>query len=158
MAALLRCTPAHQVEDPYDLERFVKAQAPRYAQALAELTAGAKRSHWMWFVFPQLKGLGSSPTAVAFAIASLAEARAYLAHPVLGPRLNECTQCVLALPECTAAQVFGHPDDLKFRSCMTLFAYADREGPWRAGLARYFAGEEDPRTRELLTSAYGTSG
>jgi uncharacterized protein (DUF1810 family) len=144
-------TPAHQVEDPYDLTRFVKAQEPHYAQALAELNRGAKRSHWMWYIFPQLQGLGSSPTAVAFAIGSLAEARAYLAHPLLGPRLRECTQCVLALPECTARELFGYPDDLKFRSCMTLFAHADPAGPWRAALTRYFAGAEDSRTRELLT-------
>jgi len=139
------------VNDPYDLARFVKAQESCYAQALGELAQGAKRSHWMWFIFPQLKGLGSSPTAVTFAIGSLAEARAYLAHPLLGARLRECTQCMLALPEGTAQEVFGHPDDLKFRSCMTLFAYADPDGTWRAALARYFAGAEDPRTRELLT-------
>jgi uncharacterized protein (DUF1810 family) len=139
------------VQDPYDLGRFVKAQGPRYAEALAELTHGAKRSHWMWFIFPQLKGLGSSPTAVVFAIGSLAEARAYLAHPLLGARLRECTQRLLALQGRTAHEVFGYPDDLKFRSCMTLFAHADPDGPWRAALERYFAGEEDPRTRELLT-------
>jgi uncharacterized protein (DUF1810 family) len=146
------------VEDPYDLARFVKAQEPRYAQALAELNQGGKRSHWMWFIFPQLKGLGSSPTAVAFAIGSLAEARAYLAHPLLGARLHECTQQVLALTQCTAREVFGYPDDLKFRSCMTLFARADPQGPWRTALERYFAGEEDPLTRELLTWACETSG
>ncbi len=146
------------MEDPYDLQRFVRAQEPRYAQALAELTQGAKRSHWMWFIFPQLKGLGSSPTAVAFAIGSLAEARVYLAHPVLGARLRECTQRVLELSGRTAHEVFGYPDDLKFRSCMTLFAHAEPDGPWHAALTRYFAGEEDPRTRELLTSACGTSG
>lgn len=139
------------MSDPYDLERFVRAQEPIYSQALSELRAATKRSHWMWFMFPQLKGLGSSPTAIAFAIGSLAEARAYLAHPLLGARLRECTQCVLGLPECTAQEVFGHPDDLKFRSCMTLFAHADPQGPWRAALARYFAGAEDPRTRERLT-------
>jgi uncharacterized protein (DUF1810 family) len=139
------------MEDSYDLARFVKAQEASYAQALAELSQGAKRSHWMWFIFPQLRGLGSSPTAVAFALASLAEARAYLAHPLLGPRLHECTRCVLALPARTAREVFGYPDDLKFRSSMTLFALADPAGPWRAALTRYFAGEEDPRTRELLT-------
>ncbi len=139
------------MEDPYELARFVKAQETCYPRALAELAQGAKRSHWMWFIFPQLKGLGSSPTAVAFAISSLAEARAYLAHPLLGARLRECTRCMLALPDSTAEEVFGHPDDLKFRSCMTLFAHADPDGPWRAALERYFAGAEDPRTRELLT-------
>jgi uncharacterized protein (DUF1810 family) len=140
-----------QGEDPHDLGRFVKAQEPHYTHAVAELRAGTKRSHWMWFIFPQLRGLGHSPTAVAFAIASLAEARAYLAHPLLGPRLHQCTQCLLALPGRSAHEVFGYPDDLKFRSCMTLFAHADPAGPWRAALERYFAGAEDPRTRELLT-------
>jgi uncharacterized protein (DUF1810 family) len=139
------------VTDPYDLERFVRAQERLYSQVLNELRAGTKRSHWMWFIFPQLRGLGSSPTAVTYAIASLAEARAYLAHPLLGARLRECTQRLLALQGRTAHEVFGHPDDLKFRSCMTLFAHTDPDGPWRAALERYFAGEEDPRTRELLT-------
>jgi uncharacterized protein (DUF1810 family) len=139
------------VDDPYDLARFVSAQEPRYAQALAELAQGAKRSHWMWFVFPQLKGLGTSPTAVTYAIGSLAEARAYLAHPLLGARLRECTQQMLALTGRSAHEVFGSPDDLKFRSCMTLFAHADPAGPWRTALQRYFAGEEDPLTRERLT-------
>jgi uncharacterized protein (DUF1810 family) len=138
------------VEDPYDLARFVRAQEQRYPQVLAELAQGAKRSHWMWFVFPQLQGLGSSPTAVTYAITSLAEARAYLAHPLLGMRLRECTQCLLALSGRTAHDIFGYPDDLKFRSCMTLFAHADPEGPWRVALERYFAGAEDLRTRELL--------
>ena len=146
------------MSDSHSLERFVQAQQAVYATALQELRAGTKRSHWMWFVFPQLKGLGSSPTAVTYAIASLAEARAYLAHPLLGARLRECTACVLALPGGSAREVFGYPDDLKFRSCMTLFALADPGGPWRAALERYFAGADDPRTRELLTSACGTSG
>ena len=137
--------------DPYDLERFVRAQERLYSQVLNELRAGTKRSHWMWFIFPQLRGLGSSPTAVTYAIASLAEARAYLAHPLLGARLRECTQRLLALQGRTAHEVFGYPDDLKFRSCMTLFAHADPAGPWRTALARYFAGEEDPLTRERLT-------
>jgi uncharacterized protein (DUF1810 family) len=138
------------VDDPYDLARFVTAQEPRYTQVLAELSQGTKRSHWMWFVFPQLTGLGSSATAVTYAIGSLAEARAYLAHPLLGPRLHECTRRVLELTGRTAHEVFGYPDDLKFRSCMTLFAHADPAGPWRTALGRYFAGEEDPLTRELL--------
>jgi uncharacterized protein (DUF1810 family) len=146
-----RSAPDLSLDDPYDLARFVRAQEPRYAQALAELARGVKRSHWMWFVFPQLKGLGSSPTAVTYALASLAEARAYLVHPLLGPRLRECTLHVLALQGRSARDVFGYPDDLKFRSCMSLFAQADPSGPWRAALDRYFAGEEDPRTRELLT-------
>jgi uncharacterized protein (DUF1810 family) len=141
------------VQDPYDLGRFVQAQQPRYTEALAELTRGAKRSHWMWFIFPQLKGLGSSPTAAVFAIGSLAEARAYLAHPLLGTRLRECTLVVNAVQGRTAEAIFGHPDDLKFRSCMTLFAQVatDASNPFREALRKYFAGAGDPRTRELLT-------
>lgn len=138
--------------DPYDLERFLRAQAPVYARVVAELTAGAKESHWMWFIFPQLQGLARSATARTFAIASLAEAGAYLAHPMLGSRLYECTRLVNALAGHSVAQIFGFPDNLKFRSCMTLFAHvqgADDE-PFRQALAQYFAGEEDPLTRDLL--------
>ncbi|GAA4603163.1 uncharacterized protein (DUF1810 family) [Actinoplanes octamycinicus] len=133
-----------------DLERFVRAQDGVYQQARAELAAGSKRSHWMWFVFPQLAGLGSSPTARAFAIRDLDEARAYLAHPVLGPRLIECAETLLAVEGRTAAQIFGYPDDLKLRSSMTLFAEAATDpGVFRQVLERYYDGP-DPRTRELL--------
>jgi uncharacterized protein (DUF1810 family) len=142
---------AKRVPEDYDLERFVLAQDSVYPRVVEELQDGLKRSHWMWFIFPQLRGLGSSPAAVTYAITSLAEARAYLAHPVLGSRLHECTQAVLAIPGRSAHDVFGYPDDLKLRSCMTLFAHADPAGPWRAVLERYFAGEEDPLTRERLT-------
>ncbi len=143
------------VTDPFDLRRFVTAQAPFYAQVLAELRAARKRSHWMWFIFPQLQGLGSSPMARAYAIRSLDEARAYLAHELLGPRLTECTRAVNALQGHTAAQIFAWPDELKFRSSMTLFAYAHGAPAscYRDALAKYFAGEEDPRTRAALTSA-----
>jgi uncharacterized protein (DUF1810 family) len=145
------------MHDPFDLERFLQAQAPVYGQVLAELAAGAKRTHWMWFVFPQLKGLGSSSIARSFGIASIAEARAYLAHPLLGERLRECTALLANGPGDDARQVMGYPDDLKLRSCMTLFAAAATDAAdqhlFQKVLARFFAGVEDPLTRELLTSA-----
>ena len=134
----------------FDLERFVTAQAPVMAGVRAELEAGAKRSHWMWFVFPQIAGLGHSAISRRYAIASLDEARAYLAHPVLGPRLVECTRLVLALDGRPAADIFGHPDDLKFRSSMTLFARASDAPEFRRALEKYFGGEEDTATLERL--------
>ncbi len=150
------------MSDPYDLERFVRAQEPLYGRVRQELAAGRKLSHWMWFIFPQLAGLGSSAMARQYAIGSLAEAHAYLAHPVLGARLIECTALVNACSGKTVEQIFGSPDDLKFRSCMTLFARAQtndaRGNPFRAALEKYCAGAEDPRTRAQLTSACGTSG
>ena len=135
------------------LERFVAAQDPVFVQVCAELTAGHKQSHWMWFIFPQLRGLGSSPTAQRFGISSLEEARAYLAHPLLGGRLLHCTGLVNRIAGRSAAEIFGYPDDLKFRSSMTLFAAAaaaGASGPFRQALAKYFAAEEDSLTRELL--------
>jgi uncharacterized protein (DUF1810 family) len=137
----------------FDLERFVTAQQPLYAQACAELAAGHKASHWMWWIFPQLRGLGSSPTAQRFGIGSLAEACAYLDHPLLGPRLRECTQLVNGLTSASAQAIFGYPDYLKFRSCMTLFAAAAGrdDTAFAAALQKYFAGEADPLTRKLLT-------
>jgi uncharacterized protein (DUF1810 family) len=135
------------------LQRFVDAQAGVYPVALAELTAGRKRSHWMWFVFPQLAGLGSSATAQRYAIRDLDEARAYLAHPVLGPRLVEAATALLGVEGRSAGQILGHPDDLKLRSSMTLFAAAaDDPGVFRAVLDRYYDGP-DQRTLDLLTSA-----
>jgi uncharacterized protein (DUF1810 family) len=143
------------VSDPFDLGRFVLAQEPVYARVCAELAAGRKRTHWMWFIFPQLAGLGSSHMARRYALGSLEEARAYLAHRVLGARLIECTQLVNAAPATAdLAQIFGYPDDLKFRSCMTLFAHAQPQAPgapFRSALQRYCAGAEDERTRALLT-------
>jgi uncharacterized protein (DUF1810 family) len=137
--------------DGMDLERFVAAQDPVMDQVRRELAAGRKRSHWMWFVFPQLRGLGHSAMAQRYGIASLAEARALLAHPVLGPRLEECTTLVNAVQGRSAHEIFGSPDDLKFRSCMTLFAAArPGETPFQAALDRYFSGEPDPRTLALL--------
>jgi len=148
--------------DPYKLGRFPPAQDQVYERVRSELAAGEKRSHWMWFIFPQLKGLGSSATARNFALASLDEARAYLAHPVLGARLRECTQLVNGIRERSAETIFGYPDHMKFHSSMTLFARAaaseaDRS-LFRAALARYFGGEEDPLTVRALTSGAGTSG
>ena len=105
--------------DPYDLNRFVRAQKADFDRALAEITSARKRSHWMWYVFPQLDGLGSSPTAKYYAIRSLDEAHAYLEHEVLGPRLLQCAETALAISDRTAAEIFGHPDDLKLRSCAT---------------------------------------
>ena len=137
--------------DPFRLQRFVDAQAPVYATALAELRAGAKRTHWMWFVFPQIAGLGFSPTAQHYAVASLDEARAYLDHPVLGPRLRDATAAANAINGRSAQDIFGSPDDLKFRSSVTLFREAaPEEAVFPAALDRYFAGQPDPRTLELL--------
>jgi uncharacterized protein (DUF1810 family) len=137
--------------DPYDLERFVAAQEPVWDRVRAELARGRKASHWMWFVFPQLAGLGSSSTARAYAVSGLDEAQAYLAHPVLGPRLREAAELAAAVEARTASEVFGYPDDLKLRSSMTLFARAAPQDPvFTAVLDRYFGGDPDPRTLELL--------
>jgi uncharacterized protein (DUF1810 family) len=134
-----------------DLERFVDAQDPVYASVRDELKAGRKESHWMWFVFPQLRGLGHSATASHFGIASAAEAIAYLDHPVLGDRLRECVELVLRVPDRTAHEIFGSPDDLKFRSCLTLFAaVAPTETVFQQGLDQYFDGEVDPLTADRL--------
>jgi uncharacterized protein (DUF1810 family) len=139
------------MNDPHQLERFVTAQAAIFPAVLQELRAGRKRTHWMWFVFPQIAGLGHSETARTFAIASPAEAMAYLAHPVLGPRLKNCTELVLQVEKRSANQIFGSPDDLKFRSSMTLFAHvAPNEPGFAAALQKYFAGKPDSRTLILL--------
>lgn len=136
---------------PNPLSRFVDAQATTYDRAMAELRRGQKTSHWMWFVFPQILGLGRSPTAQFYAIADLAEARAYLAHPVLGPRLVEAVEALLALPGRDAHAVFGSPDDLKLRSSLTLFQAAAPEEPvFGQALTKYFAGREDMLTLEKL--------
>ena len=142
------------VTDPYDLERFVRAQEDTYDNALAEMTNGRKRSHWMWFVFPQFAGLGMSPTSQHFAIRSADEARAYLAHPLLGPRLLRCAEALLSLEGRTAHDIFGSPDDLKLRSSATLFAAVSPAGsPFHRLLDRYFNGVEDGRTLELIAIA-----
>jgi uncharacterized protein (DUF1810 family) len=136
------------------LDRFISAQADVIDDALAELRAGQKRSHWMWFVFPQLRGLGVSPTAQHYGIADLAEAQAYLAHPVLGSRLIACTEAVLAIEGRTLLEIFGSPDDIKFRSSMTLFsvASADKQNRFRLAIDRYAGGHLDPRTLALLSA------
>jgi len=138
------------MDDPFGLQRFVDAQDRVYRQVCAELAAGRKSSHWMWFVFPQLKGLGRSATAQHYGIASKAEAQAYWAHPVLGPRLAQCTELALAVEGRSAHEIFGPPDDLKFRSCMTLFAQATGEPVFARALDKYFDGQPDPGTLELL--------
>jgi uncharacterized protein (DUF1810 family) len=134
------------MEDPFDLARFVHAQAPVYEQALLELKAGRKESHWMWFIFPQIRGLGQSAMSTRFALTSLDEARAYLAHPVLGPRLQECALLVLDGEGRTAREIFGAIDEMKFRSSMTLFARVAPKDVFQRCLDKYFAGEADPAT------------
>jgi uncharacterized protein (DUF1810 family) len=132
------------VKDRYDLQRFLEAQAGVYVHACAELRAGRKRSHWMWFVFPQIRGLGSSPMAVKYAISGMDEARAYLGHAVLGPRLRECTGIVVGMQGKTVEEIFGSPDDLKFHSCMTLFARVEEGGGvFQEAIERYFGGKMD---------------
>lgn len=135
----------------FDLERFVTAQEGLYQQVLNELSAGRKRSHWMWFIYPQLAGLGYSAAAQHYAIGGLAEARAYLAHPVLGPRLRECSALVLAVHGATVHGIFGAPDNMKFHSSMTLFAQASPdEALFRDCLDKYFGGVPDQATLDLL--------
>lgn len=137
-------------DDPFDLQRFVDAQAGTYDSALAEIRRGAKLSHWMWFIFPQIAGLGRSPTARHYAIRSLAEARAFLAHPELGPRLRDCVDAVLALRDTTAEAVFGSIDAVKLRSSLTLFAEASGEPRFAEGLRHWFAGRRDEATHRML--------
>jgi len=136
--------------DPFDLRRFVEAQARNYADAIAELKEGRKRSHWMWYVFPQYAGLGRSAMAERFAIRSLDEAKAYLRHPILGPRLVECANAVLAVHGVTAHDIFGSPDDLKLHSSATLFSRLAEPGSvFHQIIDRYFDGKPDKRTLEL---------
>ena len=139
--------------DPFDLNRFVEAQAPVYHRVVEELRGGRKRSHWIWFVFPQLSGLGSSPMAARYAISSLEEARAYLRHDLLGQRLHECTELVNQVRGRSIAQIFGSPDDLKLCSSMTLFARAtDDNQDFVTLLRKYYDGQQDPLTVARLTS------
>ena len=139
------------MNDPYDLQRFVDAQAPMFKKVCEELRAGRKESHWMWFIFPQLRGLGQSWMANHYGIASLDEARAYLAHPVLGPRLKECTRLVCQVEGSLIGQIFGDPDDLKFRSSMTLFAEAAKDEPlFATALEKYFRRRPDHLTLDRL--------
>ncbi len=137
--------------DPFDLQRFLDAQESAYPTALAEIRAGRKRTHWMWFVFPQIEGLGSSPTSQRFAIKSLDEARAYLDHPVLGPRLSGCAEALLGITGLDASDVFGYPDDLKLRSSLTLFELASpTESVFGKVLEKFFGGERDETTLRLV--------
>ena len=138
------------MNDPFNLQRFVDAQSPIFDQVCSELRDGAKRSHWMWFIFPQIKGLDHSPLARKFAISSREEAKAYLEHPILGPRLIECTELVNVIEDRAIEQIFGYPDDLKFRSCMTLFADATGNQVFVDALRKYFKGRSDPSTLQQL--------
>ncbi len=142
--------------DPYDLARFVSAQDRVYPAVLEELRSGSKRSHWMWFIFPQVEGLGESPTSRYYSIKSAEEARQYLAQPVLGARLLECSQILLALKDRSADEIFGFPDDLKLKSCMTLFeSVADNKAVFAAVLDKYFDGQRDQGTLRLLSHLDG---
>lgn len=142
------------MSDRFELERFVESQVGMYEQACAELRAGRKRSHWMWFVFPQIRGLGSSPMAVRYAISGLEEARAYLGHTVLGPRLRECVGIVCGVEGRSVEEIFGYPDDLKFHSSVTLFAKAaegsEGNGVFGEALEKYFGGVMDRGTLERI--------
>lgn len=141
----------HSPADPYNLRRFVDAQNPVFEEVCSELRRGLKESHWIWFIFPQIAGLGRSAMAEEFAIGSLDEARAYLAHPVLGPRLRDCTRLVNSVKGRSIHQIFGFPDDLKFRSCMTLFARATEDNQvFNDALRKYFGGEPDELTLARL--------
>jgi len=140
-----------QEADPYDLERFVRAQQHDYARALAELKGGRKRSHWMWYIFPQFRGLGFSSMSQRYAIGSVDEAKAYLRHPVLGPRLTECANALLAIADRSATDILGSPDDLKLRSSATLFAHVSPPASeFERLLQMYWQGEPDQSTLELL--------
>jgi len=139
------------MDDPYNLQRFVDAQQPVFAGVIAELRRGSKRGHWMWFIFPQLKGLGRTSQSTFFGISSVLEAAAYLQHPVLGPLLKECTQLVNAVEGRSAEHIFGEIDAMKFRSSMTLFAHATPENQiFTDALEKYFAAEFDPLTIDYL--------
>lgn len=149
-------TPNNHIDaaDPFCLSRFVSAQENVYQQVLTELEQGRKRTHWIWYIFPQIDGLGHSSMAERYAIKSLDEARAYLQHPVLGARLTECTEKVIAIDGKSVATIFGYPDDLKFRSSMTLFSsIAGSESVFSRALEKYFHGEKDSKTLALLGDA-----
>ncbi|HEU4994168.1 MAG TPA: DUF1810 domain-containing protein [Gemmatimonadaceae bacterium] len=146
--------PAETPRDSFDLDRFVSAQQQNYARALAEIRAGRKQSHWMWYVFPQLRGLGSSPMSQRYGIANLAEARAYLEHPTLGPRLREICDALVAIDGASAHDILGSPDDLKLRSCVTLFAFASKPGDiFDRVLVKFFDGVPDAATLTMLKSS-----
>ena len=136
--------------DPYDLDRFVRAQATDYDRALSELREGEKRSHWMWYIFPQIEGLGHSPMSQRYSIKSAAEAHAYLDHPVLGPRLRECAAVVRDIVGRSALEIFGSPDDQKLRSSATLFAAVSEDDVFEQLLQKYFDGQSDKETLRRL--------
>lgn len=142
------------MDDPYDLRRFLEAQYSDYDQALSEIKQGQKYAHWMWYIFPQIDGLGFSPTARRYSIKSLEEARAYLGHPVLGPRLRECAEAALGVEGRSAAEIFGSPDDMKLRSCATLFASVAPPGSvFERLLEKYYGGRRDEQTLRLIGEA-----
>ena len=142
--------------DPFDLKRFVRAQESDYKRALAEIAAGRKRSHWMWYIFPQFAGLGLSSTSQYYAIGTLDEARAYLAHPTLGPRLIECAEATLTVKDRSAHDIFGSPDDMKLQSSVTLFSLVLPENPvFHRVLEKYFEGKRDERTLDLVGKRSG---
>ena len=144
------------MNDIYDLNRFVRAQEDDYERALAEITSGQKRTHWMWYIFPQLDGLAFSATAKRYALKGVEEAREYLEHPILGPRLLNCAEAVVAVEGRSAAEIFGTPDDLKLRSCATLFSCVALPGSvFDRVLEKYYRGERDGRTLELLDARTG---
>jgi uncharacterized protein (DUF1810 family) len=140
--------------DPHNLERFVQAQEQSYERALSEIRSGRKQSHWMWYIFPQFEGLGASQTSKRYSVKSVAEAEAYLAHPVLGPRLEECAEAALRVEGLSAVDIFGSPDDLKLRSCATLFACVSSEGSvFHRLIGKYFHGRRDETTLRLIGKA-----
>jgi uncharacterized protein (DUF1810 family) len=146
-------------EDPHDLGRFVRAQAEDYERALAEIKSGRKRSHWMWYIFPQIGGLGSSPMSRRYSIKSAAEARAFLDHPLLGPRLFECAEAATGVEGRSASEIFGSPDDMKLKSCATLFASVSApKSVFARLLDKCFRGERDGRTLQLLGTSTGLLG
>jgi uncharacterized protein (DUF1810 family) len=150
-ARMTTSSNSQPTNDPYDLNRFVRAQKDDYEHALAEIVSGRKRTHWMWYIFPQIDGLASSSTAKLYSIKSVEEAGAYLNHPVLGPRLLECAEAVVRVEGRSASEIFGSPDDLKLRSCATLFASVSPPGSVFARLLdKYYGGERDRKTLQLL--------
>jgi uncharacterized protein (DUF1810 family) len=145
----------NRAADHFDLGRFVRAQDGCYEQALAEISQGRKQSHWMWYIFPQLEGLGFSETSRRYSLKSLAEARAYLAHPLLGPRLRTCAEAALRVEGLSAHDIFGSPDEMKLKSCATLFELVAEEGSvFQRIVDNYFQGERDPRTLRLIAAAH----
>lgn len=143
--------------DPHDLNRFLLAQADDYDQVLIEIRTGRKRSHWMWYIFPQFDGLGFSPTSRLYSIKSIAESEAYLRHPILGSRLRECSEAVIGINSRTASDIFGSPDDMKLQSCATLFAQVSASGSvFERLLGKHFAALPDQRTLQLINAAAET--